>query len=73
MNPTSVQNVVTYDAVIEFQNRDEKLFPGMTAYVTIPVATAENVVKIPNAALRFKPPLQPEAKAMPAAALRKLA
>jgi HlyD family secretion protein len=55
-----VQNVVTYDAVIEFQNRDLKLFPGMTAYVTIPVATAENVVKLPNAALRFKPPLPPE-------------
>jgi HlyD family secretion protein len=61
MNPTSVQNVVTYDAVIEFENRDLKLFPGMTAYVTIPVATADNVVKIPNAALRFKPPLPPDA------------
>ncbi len=57
MNPTTIQNVVTYDAVVEFQNPDLKLFPGMTAYVTIPVATAENVVKIPNAALRYKPPL----------------
>jgi len=65
MNPTTVQNVVTYDAVIEFENRDLKLFPGMTAYVTIPVATVENVVKLPNAALRFKPPMPPEAvKAM---------
>jgi HlyD family secretion protein len=61
MNPTTVQNVVTYDAVIEFQNPDLKLFPGMTAYVTIPVATAENVVKVPNAALRYKPPLSAEA------------
>ena len=60
MNPTTVQNVVTYDAVIEFVNSDLKLFPGMTAYVTIPVATAQNVVKVPNAALRFKPPLPPE-------------
>lgn len=60
MNPTTVQNVVTYDAVIEFENRDLKLFPGMTAYVTIPVATAQNVVKLPNAALRFKPPMPPE-------------
>jgi HlyD family secretion protein len=60
MNPTSVQNVVTYDAVIEFENRDLKLFPGMTAYVTIPVATATDVVKVPNAALRFKPPMDPE-------------
>ncbi|HSY52093.1 MAG TPA: efflux RND transporter periplasmic adaptor subunit [Thermoanaerobaculia bacterium] len=60
MNPTTVSNVVTYDAVIDFANPDLKLFPGMTAYVTIPVETAENVVKLPNAALRFKPPLSPE-------------
>lgn len=60
MNPTSVQNVVTYDAVIGFANAEMKLFPGMTAYVTIPVATADNVVKLPNAALRFKPPMSPE-------------
>lgn len=60
MNPTTVQNVVTYDAIIDFQNPDLKLFPGMTAYVTIPVATVENVLKLPNAALRFNPPLSPE-------------
>ncbi|MFI5119419.1 MAG: efflux RND transporter periplasmic adaptor subunit [Thermoanaerobaculia bacterium] len=60
MNPTTVQNVVTYDAVVEFQNPDLKLFPGMTAYVTIPVATVENVVKVPNAALRYKPPMSLE-------------
>jgi HlyD family secretion protein len=59
MNPTTVQNVVTYDAIIDFANPELKLFPGMTAYVTIPVATAENVVKVPNAALRFQPPLPP--------------
>lgn len=53
MNATTVQNVVTYDTIIEFENRDQKLFPGMTAYVTIPVAWANNVVKIPNGALRF--------------------
>ena len=41
MNPTVVQNVVTYDAVIDFANPDMKLFPGMTAYVTIPVASAD--------------------------------
>jgi HlyD family secretion protein len=61
MNPTTVQNVVTYDAVVEFDNPDRKLFPGMTAYVTIPVATAEDVVKVPNAALRYKPPMSPDA------------
>jgi HlyD family secretion protein len=61
MNPTIVQNVVTYDTVIEFDNPELKLFPGMTAYVTIPVATAEKVLKLPNAALRYKPPMAPDA------------
>jgi HlyD family secretion protein len=61
MNPTTVQNVVTYDTVIEFANRDGKLFPGMTAYVTIPVATVENVLAVPNAAIRYKPSMTPEA------------
>jgi HlyD family secretion protein len=60
MNPTTVQNVVTYDAIIEFENPRLQLFPGMTAYVTIPVASVDDVVKIPNAALRFKPPLPVE-------------
>jgi HlyD family secretion protein len=55
MNSTVVQNVVTYDTVIDFDNPELKLFPGMTAYVSIPVATATNVIKVPNAALRFKP------------------
>jgi HlyD family secretion protein len=61
MNPTTIQNVVTYDAIIDFQNPELKLFPGMTAYVTIPVATATNVVKLPNAALRYAPPLSGDA------------
>jgi len=60
MNPTTVQNVVTYDTIISFVNRDMKLFPGMTAYVTIPVATVRNVEKVPNTALRYKPPYSPE-------------
>jgi HlyD family secretion protein len=54
MNSTIVQNVVTYDTIIDFDNLELKLFPGMTAYVTIPVATA-NAVKVPNGALRYKP------------------
>jgi HlyD family secretion protein len=57
MNPTTVQNVVTYDAIIDFANPDRKVFPGMTAFVTIPVATAANVIKVPNSAMRYKPPL----------------
>lgn len=60
MNATVVQNVVTYDTVIEFSNPDMKLFPGMTAYVTIPVASVSNVLKVPNGALRFKPDMKPE-------------
>jgi len=60
MNATTVQNVVTYDTIIEFDNPELKLFPGMTAYVTIPVATAQNVVKLPNTALRYKPPMTTE-------------
>ena len=56
MNPTTVQSVVTYDTIIEFANPELKLFPGMTAYVTIPVASASHVMKVPNGALRFRPP-----------------
>jgi HlyD family secretion protein len=60
LNPTTVQNVVTYDTVVEFANPDMKLYPGMTAYVTIPVANATDIVKVPDGALRFKPDMQPE-------------
>ena len=57
LNATTVQNVVTYTTVVDFDNPDMKLFPGMTAYVTVPVATANDVVKVPNGALRFTPDL----------------
>jgi HlyD family secretion protein len=60
MNPIIVQNVVNYDAIIDFDNPELKLFPGMTAYVTVPVASAENVLKIANGALRFTPQLSQE-------------
>jgi HlyD family secretion protein len=52
-----VQNVVTYNAMIDVSNPDLKLFPGMTANVTIQVDKVQNVLKIPNSALRFKPNL----------------
>lgn len=55
MNPTTQQNVVTYDVVINVDNPELKLLPGMTAYVTVTVASRDNVLKVPNAALRFKP------------------
>ncbi|CBE70228.1 Efflux transporter, RND family, MFP subunit precursor [Candidatus Methylomirabilis oxygeniifera] len=54
--PMNVQNVITYNAVIGVANPDFKLFPGMTANVRILVDRRENVLKIPNAALRFRPP-----------------
>ncbi len=60
MNATTVQNVVTYDAIIDCTNPDGKLFPGMTAYVTIPVATVQNVLQVSNGALRYRPPLAPD-------------
>ncbi|HYH00780.1 MAG TPA: efflux RND transporter periplasmic adaptor subunit [Terriglobales bacterium] len=60
MNPTTVQNVVTYDTVIEFANPERKLFLGMTAYVTVPVAEADDVVKVPNGGLRFIPDMKAE-------------
>jgi HlyD family secretion protein len=54
--PQTVQNVVTYDAVIDVNNADLKLRPGMTANVTVVYAERDNVLKVPNAALRFRPP-----------------
>jgi HlyD family secretion protein len=54
--PSTVNNVVTYDVIIAVDNPEQKLFPGMTADVSILVAERKNVLKIPNAALRFMPP-----------------
>jgi HlyD family secretion protein len=54
--PITVQNVVTYDAVVEVPNQDLKLKPGMTANVTFLIAERSNVLKVPNAALRFQLP-----------------
>ncbi len=52
---TTLQNVVTYDAVIDVDNSDRALRPTMTANVTFVYATKADVVRMPNAALRFKP------------------
>ena len=57
LNPTTIQNVVTYNTVIDFSNPDEKLLPGETAYVTIPTGHAGDAMLIPNPALTFKPNL----------------
>jgi HlyD family secretion protein len=50
------QNVINYDCVVEVNNSDLKLLPGMTANVSVISAERNNVIKIPNAALRFRPP-----------------
>ncbi len=55
LNPTIQQNVVSYNVVVAVDNEDGKLMPGMTAFVKISVADRKNVLRIPNAALRFKP------------------
>ena len=54
--PTNANNVVTYDCVIGVTNADYKLKPGMTANISFIIAQRENVLTIPNAALRFHPP-----------------
>jgi HlyD family secretion protein len=53
--PIVIQNVVNYDVIIYVDNKDFKLKPGMTTYVTIDVDKKDNIVMIPNAALRFAP------------------
>jgi len=55
LNATIVQNVVTYNTIIDFENPEERLLPGETAYVTIPTGHAPDALKIPNAGLRFTP------------------
>jgi HlyD family secretion protein len=61
-SPQTVQNVVTYDAVIDVDNPDLKLKPGMTANCTFVYADKENVLRVPNAAMRFMPPPEMLAK-----------
>jgi HlyD family secretion protein len=53
--PITVSNVVTYDVVIQVDNSQLKLKPGMTANVSITIETRPDVLRVPNAALRFKP------------------
>lgn len=55
LEPMAVQNVVTYTAVIDVANPEQKLKPGMTANITATVESRENVLTIPSAALRFTP------------------
>ena len=55
LNPVTVQNVVTYNVVINVENPEQTLKPGMTANLTITIDERNNVLKVPNSALRFRP------------------
>ena len=55
LNPTTTQNVVTYNVRVSLQNPEHILLPGMTAYVNIAVDQRQGTLMVPNAALRFKP------------------
>jgi HlyD family secretion protein len=55
LNPTNVQNVVTYNVVMDVNNPEQKLKPGMTANLVITIDERTNVLKVPNSALRFTP------------------
>ena len=55
LNPVNVQNVVTYNVVIDVENPEQKLKPGMTANLSITIDERNNVLKVPNSALRFTP------------------
>ncbi len=68
--PQTVQNVVTYDAVIDVENAELKLKPGMTANVTVVYADRTDVLRLPNAAVRFRAPPAMVASAQAAPALR---
>lgn len=63
LNSTNTSNVVTYNVVVSVDNTDLTLLPGMTAYVNIAVAKAEQSLLVPNAALRYKPTVNEEESA----------
>lgn len=55
LNPTTQQNVVTYNVVVDVDNAEGRLLPGMTAYVSITAGTRHAVLRVANAALSFQP------------------
>ena len=66
VNPTTVQNVVTYDTVVAIHDESARLKPGMTANVTIAVARRQHVLTTPVAALLYRPQTAPAGQATPA-------
>jgi HlyD family secretion protein len=69
-SPETVQNVVTYTTIVNVENPEKKLLPGMTATVSIIVGEAKGVLRVSNAALRFTPNLSPEELAKMALEMR---
>jgi len=59
-SPEIIQNVVTYTTIVQVDNPEMKLRPGMTATASVVIGEARNVLKVPNSALRFNPSLTPE-------------
>lgn len=57
-SPEVLQNVVTYTTIVDVENPEMKLRPGMTATVSIVVGEAQNALRVPNSALRFQPPTE---------------
>ena len=55
-SPTTTQNVVTYETIVSVDNPERKLFPGMTANISVLVAERAAALQVPNAALRYTPP-----------------
>ena len=55
LQPQTIQNVVSYNTIISVDNAEQKLMPGMTATVSVVVRKAENVLRLPASALRFRP------------------
>jgi HlyD family secretion protein len=60
LNPTIQSNVVSYTVIVGAENPDGKLKPGMTAFVQITANRKDGVLRVPNAALRFRPPPMPD-------------
>jgi len=67
ISPNNTSGVVTYPAVVEVANPEDKLRPGMTATITVHTHEAHGVARVPNAALRYRPspPTGPEGKPIP--------
>lgn len=63
LSATNTNNVITYPVVVAVDNSDEVLLPGMTTNAEIEVSRRDNILKVPNAAMRFKPPVEDPADA----------